>query len=169
MDFKVASEAALLFSASFPDFANELDSNPKLLVCSNGVLDFTSGVPEFRQGRPEDVTSFSTNITYDTSLTWQDPDVRDVLRFFRDLFPVEDTYRYALDMFSRTLIGRTEELFFVLSGSGVSHSNLPILLKLTFCTVERQIAAHPVNAAMFGRLCHRRAGQPAHGQKEQEL
>lgn len=114
----VASECALLFAAAFPDFTELLDSNPKLLVCQNGVLDFTGERGFLRRGAASDNCSFSTNINYDASLNWDSPAVKAVLGFFKDLFPEEDTLRFALDVFSRCLIGRTEELFFLLSGSG---------------------------------------------------
>ena len=44
------------------DFHNKLDSNPHLLGCKNGVVDFKNKT--FRKGRPDDYISLSTNIVY---------------------------------------------------------------------------------------------------------
>ena len=45
-----------------PDFLNKLDSLPGLIGCKNGVFDIDKG--EFRDGRPTDYLTFSTNIKY---------------------------------------------------------------------------------------------------------
>ena len=44
------------------NFNDNLDENPYLMGCSNGVIDFKEKT--FRQGRPEDYISQCTNIIY---------------------------------------------------------------------------------------------------------
>ena len=44
------------------DFMEKLDTNPYLLCFNNGVMDFKE--KEFRDGRPDDYISLSTNINY---------------------------------------------------------------------------------------------------------
>jgi hypothetical protein len=45
------------------DFINNLDSNPYLFGCENGVIDLTNGF-EFRDGKPDDMVSLSCGIHY---------------------------------------------------------------------------------------------------------
>jgi len=49
----------LFYEANFTDRLNE---NPMILIFNNGVFDFANG--EFRDGRPEDMMSLTTNINY---------------------------------------------------------------------------------------------------------
>ena len=58
----VMKECMELFYDTKRDFISKLDQNHKLICFNNGVYDLSLG--ELREGRPEDMISFSTKIDY---------------------------------------------------------------------------------------------------------
>jgi len=100
------------------DFTKNTDSNPYLMCCSNGVIDFKEKV--FRDGYPQDYITISTDrpyVPYDpanpSKITFEIQD------FLKTLFPIPSTCRYAFDHLASTLIGvKKEQVFVIYRGSG---------------------------------------------------
>lgn len=104
------------------NFNDNLDENPYLMGCSNGVIDFKEKT--FRQGRPEDYISQCTKITY-TPLDEikQDAEkskyVGEIQNFMEQLFPVEELREYMWEHLASTLVGvNKNQTFNIYSGSG---------------------------------------------------
>ena len=92
-------------------FMNKLDTNPYLLCFKNGVIDFKEKC--FRDGRPEDNISMSTNINYKKLEVTKDKEIIDsCLDFLHKLFPEKDLFDYMYDHLASTLIGTSSNQTF---------------------------------------------------------
>jgi len=97
-------------------FEEMLDSNPGLMGFNNGVYDLDNR--EFREGRPDDYVSFSTNIDY-VPFDPNDECVKDIEEFFRQVHPNENIRNYVLTLMASFLSGHThEERFHIWTGTG---------------------------------------------------
>jgi len=101
-------------------FMNKLDTNVNLLCFKNGVIDFKEKC--FRDGRPEDNISMSTNINY-KALDYNNDSVKEKVELCKDflhkLFPEDELYKYMFDHLASTLIGTsTNQTFNMYIGKG---------------------------------------------------
>ena len=86
------------------DFNNKLDTNPHILCCANGVWDFKEEV--FRDGKPEDYISISTNYNYKPLSDKDEPIVREINDFMEKLFPKDaELLQYMWNHLASTLVG----------------------------------------------------------------
>lgn len=116
----VMQEAADLFYD--PNFMDKLDTQPHLLCCKNGVMDFKEGV--FRRGYPEDYLSKCTGVNYlplcpkfivrTKGGVWSGVPTEEQLRlrdeiyeFMRQLFPIPELCKYMLQHLASLMHGDT--------------------------------------------------------------
>ena len=99
-------------------FAKKLDENKNLIAFANGVFDTTT--MEFRDGKPSDYISFSTNIVYDperhytTYECWAEID-----KFLKDVQPDQTVRNYLVRQLSTCLRGGNDaQKFHILTGDG---------------------------------------------------
>jgi P4 family phage/plasmid primase-like protien len=113
------------------DFIEKMDENPNLIGCNNGVYDLRR--LEFRDGRPEDYITLSTKIDYDQNYNWEDNKVNEIMKFIKQVLPIEAVREYILKVLATTLDGSTkQEKFYIFSGCGGNgKSKLIELLDLT--------------------------------------
>jgi P4 family phage/plasmid primase-like protien len=84
-------------------FVRNVDTNPHLLCCANGVWDFKEKV--FRDGKPEDYISMTTRIDY-IPLTDKHNEVKkEIADFMEKLFPIPELREYMWDHLASTLVG----------------------------------------------------------------
>lgn len=84
-------------------FAENIDTNPHLLCCNNGIWDFKEKI--FRDGKPEDYISMCTNIDY-IPLSDKTKDAEtEINDFMAKLFPEDALREYMWDHLSSTLVG----------------------------------------------------------------
>lgn len=101
---KIMKEAKELFYDSM--FMDKLDQNKYLFGCINGVIDFKE--KRFRKGNPEDYISIHTTQEYHDLDEESDKVILDEIKhYIHTLFPIPDTYEYALHHFASLLIGDT--------------------------------------------------------------
>lgn len=94
-------------------FIELLDANVNLLACANGVIDLQK--KEFRQGRPDDYITLSTNIDY---IPYDEPHA-ELMEFIRQVFPFESLRTYMLEHLASTLFGNCEnQTFQIYKGEG---------------------------------------------------
>lgn len=130
------------------EFITHLNCNPYLIGVSNGVLDLQNfeaedGRPHvvFRPGRPDDYVSFQMGhsepdmeaipyIPYDPNSQEQ----RDLMEFFRKIYPDEVVREYNLTLLSSCLEGQNkEQRFYVNQGRGSNgKSMIQALMRYTF-------------------------------------
>lgn len=107
-------------------FYKNLDTNPYLMCCRNGVLDFKKH--EFRPGRPEDYISMSTHIDYIpySEFTPEQKEIeKEVIEFMEQLFPENELNRYMWDHLASTLVGTNmTQTFNIYTGSGANGKSI---------------------------------------------
>lgn len=111
---KIMDEAATMFYDR--DFIEKLDKNPYLIGFNNGIYDLSHH--EFRDGRPEDMVSITTENEY---IEYADdhPYLEGIRDFMTKIFPDDDLRRYVWDFFSSCLDGtKNRERFHIGTGEG---------------------------------------------------
>ena len=95
---------------------NQLDTNLGLISFTNGVYDLEEGI--FRDGRPSDFISLSTNLEYN-NYTHTSPEIVQLKNILSQILPIAPVREYFLHILSTCLSGKQYfEKFFVLTGSG---------------------------------------------------
>lgn len=116
----IIDECARLFHKE--GFEDKLDTNPNLMVFNNGVYDFV--LQEFRDGMPEDMVSYSTNIDYmDYDKIKYNPEdaeiIENINEFMAKIIRDPDVRHYmwkCLGSFTCGII--KEHRFYIYTGSG---------------------------------------------------
>lgn len=113
---KMIKEVTDKFRHISDKFEDKLDSDPYLLGFNNGVYDLDN--LEFREGRPEDYISFSTNIDYvDYDVEHEHHD--NIMRFISSVLPEEEVREYVLTLLASFLDGSNrDEKFHIWTGTG---------------------------------------------------
>ena len=126
---KIMKECQTMFYDS--QFETSLDSNPDLIGFENGVYDLKNG--EFRDGRPEDLISLSTDNDY-IEFKEDDELIVAIYSFLSQVFPDPEVRDYVLILLSSFLEGRNpNEKFHVWTGvGGNGKSKLLELFELAF-------------------------------------
>ena len=97
-------------------FQDKLDSNFKFLGFNNGVYDLKNNV--FRDGRPSDYISFTTNIDY-IEYDYDNENIIGVNKFIEKIFPKDSIRKYFLKFLSSCLEGvNNSETLHILFGCG---------------------------------------------------
>lgn len=110
------------------DFQACLDSKPNLLCFNNGVYDLDES--EFREGRPEDCISLSTNIDY-VEYDENNTVFQEINKFMYEIQPDFDKREYILRTLANSLHGanREEKVYFWCGEGGNGKSKLYSLLE----------------------------------------
>jgi P4 family phage/plasmid primase-like protien len=117
---KIMKEATILFYD--PDFEKKLNENYDILGFTNGVYDLANS--EFREGRPDDYISISTNVDY-YPFVESNPFAQKMLKFFREILPNEEVRKYLLLSLATCVAGHNrEEKCRIVTGSGSNGKSL---------------------------------------------
>ncbi len=106
----------LFYEAKFTDKLNE---NPMIIVFNNGVYDFEAG--EFRDGRPEDMMSLSTNINYinvDENNKFHKEGLKFWHNFMDTTFTDESLRKYMWEHAAACMTGVQTQAFWMYVGGG---------------------------------------------------
>jgi len=109
-------------------FLDQLDANKQFLCFKNGLYDFENC--EFREGRPDDYVSFSTNIDY-VEYDETEPVFKEINTFLAQVQPDKQKREYILKMLAKSLDGsnREEKVYFWTGEGGNGKSKLYSLLE----------------------------------------
>jgi P4 family phage/plasmid primase-like protien len=111
---KIIKECQTMFYDS--QFTSNLDANPDLIGFENGVYNLREG--EFRDGRPEDLVSLSTETDY-YEYTEEDENVVSIYTFMSQVFPDDEVRDYVFRLLSSFVEGRNpNEKFHIWTGVG---------------------------------------------------
>jgi P4 family phage/plasmid primase-like protien len=117
---KIMKEATILFFD--PEFEKKLDENYDLIAFNNGVYDLLNS--EFREGRPDDYLSRSTNVDYHP-FTENNVYTEKMFKFFREILPNEAVRKYLLLSLATCVAGHNkEEKCRIVTGSGSNGKSL---------------------------------------------
>jgi len=95
------------------DFMKNLDENKFLLCCKNGVVDLKNKI--FRDGRPDDYISLSTNIDY-IPYEGENTELTDIIN---KIYPFESVRNYMINHLGSTLYGDNKnQTFEIYRGNG---------------------------------------------------
>ena len=97
----VMTEAKDLFYDE--DFIEKLDTNKHLIAFTNGVIDFNEKI--FRECRPDDYISLSTNINYIKLKPQHEPIIAEIKEFFEQVYPNESLREYIFQYFATMMTG----------------------------------------------------------------
>ena len=151
----LAKEAAELFFSK--DFNNNLDQNKWTLCFINGVVNLQTS--EFRDGRPLDYISKSTNVPYITESEMNTPEnqilVKEVIKFMTELFPDPELCEYMWEHLASTLVGANlSQTFNIYKGDGSNgKSVLAILMSKAlgeYCTPSAPLSIITSKRASLG-------------------
>ena len=124
---RIHRELAEQFRDRNSDFLDNVNKNPYLFCCKNGVIDFKE--KKFRDGRPDDYITIYSNIEYHP-LTSENKNIVDEINdFMNKLFPIPELCTYMWEHLASTLIGITsDQTFNIYIGEGQNGKS--VLLKL---------------------------------------
>lgn len=117
---KIMKEAKSLFFD--PEFEEKLDENYDLIGFNNGVYDLLN--EEFREGRPDDYISKSTNNDY-IPFKKSHPHFDKMTRLFEQILPDPEVRKYFLLTLATCVSGHNkEEKLYIATGSGSNGKSL---------------------------------------------
>jgi len=126
----VITECRNIFFNNHPDFLEKMDSNLEIICYKNGVLDLNT--MSLRDGKTDDCITLSLKHNY-IEYDEEDEKVKEIYKFFDEIFPIHEMREYALKRLATCLSGRCDESFNIFSGSGSNgKSCLVNLIKTTF-------------------------------------
>jgi len=118
MKFKIQIIKELEYMFYDSTFIDKLDENRNLIGFNNGIYDLKNDY--FRNGRPEDYISMSTNVDYN-KYNINNPQFIEVNNFFESIQPEKDLRTYLLLSLSSLLDGfQREQKFEIWTGSGAN-------------------------------------------------
>jgi P4 family phage/plasmid primase-like protien len=143
----IMSECKDLFYDS--EFFKQLDNNPYLLCCKNGVLDFKENV--FRRGMREDYLSKSTNIEYHpVDHVKHFEIIREINDFMNKLFPIPELKQYMWEHLASTLIGISPNQTFNMY-IGIGNNGKSVLVDLMTLVLGEYKGDVPLTLVTGGR------------------
>jgi hypothetical protein len=127
---KIMKECTYLFYKD--KFVESLDIKANLICFENGVYDLDT--KEFRDGRPEDYCSLSTQCDYVELDLDNSPEVAEIKNFMKQVFPIVSVCEYVYLLLSSFLIGKNpNEKFHVWTGTGGKSYNYASAEIQTLC------------------------------------
>ena len=118
MAFKKEVISELLHLYYDPRFMEKLDENRYLLGFTNGIYDLKNGY--FRNGRPEDFVSMSTNCDY-IEYSRSNKSIQNVYHFFEQIQPEHEMREYLFTKLSSFLEGiQRDQKFEIWTGTGAN-------------------------------------------------
>jgi phage/plasmid-associated DNA primase len=115
-------------------FLSLLDSNADLLGTTNGVIEVLGPWAVYRISKPEDYVSMSTNIPFQENYNWDNPLVRECMKWFSQVFCTPQLLHHFLKFAASCLKGRnSDKIFPIWTGEGDnSKSMIAKLFETTF-------------------------------------
>lgn len=115
-------------------FLEKIDTNPSLLGLLNCVIELTPTRAVARTGKPEDYVTNKMGVSYRSDYDYNSQDVKDVLKYLRQVFPEESIFRFMLKDIAAMLYGRNIEKSFRIwiGNTNGSKSIFQLMLKKMF-------------------------------------
>jgi P4 family phage/plasmid primase-like protien len=134
----IIKQLTYMFKNHDKNFYKYLDENPYLIGFNNGIYDFNSNV--FRKGKIDDFITYSTGydyIEYDAENTY----VKEIYKFLSKIITNVDVLDYLLKVLGKSLIGITDEKFFIFTGISGANGKSTLINFLEMCLKDYMISA----------------------------
>lgn len=130
------------------DFIQKLDEDRCLLGLPNGVYELETDT--FRPGKPEDFITLSTKAKYNPNYHWDHPRVKEVVYYFKTVYPDRDLRHYVQKAFG-TIVegGNMNKDFYNMVGEGDNSKSM--MAKLLRLCLGKYIGKLPVSMIMGKR------------------
>lgn len=93
----------------YEDINKVMDLNPNILGCSNCVIELTDEKAFKRDGKPEDFVTKKIGVPYRSDYSFDHPDVKDIIKYLTQVFPVKDIREYMYKDLASMLYRRNSE------------------------------------------------------------
>lgn len=111
------------------EFLSLIDANENLTGVKNGIIEVTEQKAFFRGCKPEDYITMSTTIPYNDKLSYESPEVKELLKWFKEVFYDDELIAYYIKFCSSILkAGNHDKYFWIWTGDG--HNSKSMLVKL---------------------------------------
>lgn len=134
----IIKQLTYMFKNHDKNFYKYLDENPYLIGFNNGIYDFKSNL--FRQGKIDDFITYSTGYDY----IEYDPDnthVKEIYEFLSKIITNSDVLDYLLKVLGKSLLGVTDEKFFIFTGISGANGKSTLINFLEMCLKDYMISA----------------------------
>lgn len=110
-------------------FYSLLDTNPDLLGLTNGVIEILGPFAIHRRSKPEDYVSMCSNTQFNPNMSWEHPSVKECMKWFGQVFPVEALLHHFLKFASSCLKGiNSDKIFPIWTGEGDNSKSMIVKL-----------------------------------------
>ena len=131
-----------------PKFLEKLDEDRSLLGLPNGVYELETGI--FRPGKPEDFITLTTKAKYNSNYHWDHPRVKDVVYYFKTVYPDRKLRHYVQKIFGTILEGgNMNKDFYNMIGEGDNSKSM--IAKALKLALGKYISKIPVAMIMGKR------------------
>lgn len=138
----IVKEASEKFNNS--NFSQLLNANPDLTGVTNGIIDISSGKFKFRNSKPEDFISMSTNIPYQINFNWENKLVKECLEWIGKVFTNNNLKEHFLKFSASALKAKnTDKIFPIWTGEGDNSKSF--IVKLFESTFNSYCIKFPVS------------------------
>lgn len=132
------------------EFQSKLNTNDCVMGVRNGVLEVTDTECLFRSGKPQDYVSIHTPVAFPTHYTWETPQVKMLMNWYRQSFIDERVLQYKLKADASCLRGRNPDKLFPV-WSGEVHNSKSMWKKLFDCAFGPYSADIPMSVLTGGQ------------------
>ena len=117
-----------------PKFGPLLDQNYMILGVRNGVVECNNKEAFFREGKPEDFISKQTGVRYDKKYNYKSKRVKEVVKWFTQLYPDPKERNYFIKILCSFLRGRNRDKngYFMVGSTNGCKSTLMKFLGILF-------------------------------------
>jgi phage/plasmid-associated DNA primase len=130
------------------DFIQKLDEDRCILGLPNGVYELETDT--FRPGKPEDFITLSTKAKYNPNYNWEHPRVKEVVYYFKTVYPDRELRHYTQKGFGTILEGgNMNKDFYNMVGEGDNSKSM--MAKLLRLALGKYIGKLPVSMIMGKR------------------
>jgi phage/plasmid-associated DNA primase len=116
------------------DIEKVLDTNIYITGVQNGVIEIDPdmGIAEFRDGKPEDFITFSSDISFDRSYSTGHPDMVSFFIYMKTVFPDNDIRAYVYKILSSFLLRKNLEkkIYYIIGDTNGSKSVLISIISI---------------------------------------
>lgn len=124
----VLQQLMYMYNERDPGFADKLDSHTMLLGFDNGVYDFKN--MSFRDGKPDDYITFTTGYDFKDGIT---ADREYIMTVLSKILPDIRILTYMLKVLGKTLVGKPDERFYVLTGISGANGKSTLMSFMETC------------------------------------